>query len=126
VRETAPATPPATNEARTGCAKIWRARWKLVRSGVPRGCDHESIDDLRPECFPIHTTTLFPGSSFMIETTGCGCGCSGVFDILRGQRCRRVLEDRCGRSEEKVYRKKEKVAQRNVEVIGRWCFGNLE
>jgi hypothetical protein len=37
VRETAPATPPATKDARTGCAKVCRMRSRAVRSGA-RGC----------------------------------------------------------------------------------------
>lgn len=34
VRETAPATPPATKDARTGCAKVCRMRSRAVRSGA--------------------------------------------------------------------------------------------
>lgn len=37
VRETAPATPPATKEASTGCAKTSLNFWSLVGSGVLRG-----------------------------------------------------------------------------------------
>jgi hypothetical protein len=62
--------------------------------------------------------------------TGRGCGCSEPVDMMQASsaqryRCRRVLQDKCGRSEEEVL-PKEKVAQRNVEVIGSWCFGNSE
>jgi hypothetical protein len=42
VLETAPATPPATKDATTGCANVCRMRSRAVRSGA-RGCvDHVS------------------------------------------------------------------------------------
>jgi hypothetical protein len=67
VRETAPATPPATKDARTGWAKVWRMRSRVVRSGA-RGC-RRGISWLVARCQVlieyIHSLPVLPERSWL-------------------------------------------------------------
>lgn len=85
VRETAPATPPAMNDARTGCASTCLKRWRLVSSSVARSYNDMVNWDIPCDPSKIRTTSPCPDSAAMLAV--CGCGCPEGFDMaqLRAQ-----------------------------------------
>jgi hypothetical protein len=65
VRETAPATPPATKDARTGWAKVWRMRSRAVRSGA-RGYNDQVNTSTAGRCSPyVHSPLDLSGCSWL-------------------------------------------------------------
>lgn len=121
VRETAPATPPATKEARTGCARTSLKRWRAVSSGLARDCRNESIQMLQADGGRVRTLPSFPDSEPMMAMVW-GCGCCEVFDMVQlcGARSAEKWDAAAWvRAEQAhVYRRREKVASGDVEIIG--------
>jgi hypothetical protein len=76
VRETAPATPPATKDATTGCANVCRMRSKAVRSGARGYVDQLSWTLATAVKSTRHTLASWPAWEFMVAIL-CDYGCAG-------------------------------------------------
>ncbi len=89
VRETAPAVPPAMNDARTGCARTSLSRWRLVSSRAVRDYTGKVNWDIQSDTGKIRTPSPCPDSAAMLAV--CGCDCPEGFDMaqLRAQERRK-------------------------------------
>jgi hypothetical protein len=128
VRETAPATPPATKDARTGWAKVWRMRSRAVRSGA-RGCRH-GISLHVSSCHVldeyIHSLPVLSGRPWLRRVAMVAILWSDVLGGLTRRRQSSVATSHTQPAQTQFYEWSDGLLELNGEVIGSCSLGTLD